>query len=79
MNGLQGGKATELEMSWIARAVANGQRSWNSVHFYDAGKGGEIVEVPRPPEPDWSSFGKLSPVESKFTLCNCEGSVPWDE
>ncbi|MFE7974266.1 polymorphic toxin-type HINT domain-containing protein [Streptomyces shenzhenensis] len=77
-NGLKGGLATELEMSWIARAVANGQRSWDSVHFYRAA-GGKIVEGPRPPEPDWSTFGKLDPVRSPFTMCRCEGAVPWDE
>lgn len=79
-NGLKGGLATELEMAWIARAVANGQRSWDSVHFYGAaGKDGAIIERPRPPEPDWSTFGNLDPVRSPFTMCNCEGSVPWDE
>jgi hypothetical protein len=78
-NGLEGGKATELEMSWVARAVANGQRSWDSVHFYSGGPGGKIVDIPRPPEPDWSSFGDLKPVKSVFTLCKCEGAVPWDE
>jgi hypothetical protein len=77
-NGLSGGLAAELEMSWIARAVANGQRSWDSVHFYTAA-GGKIVGRPRPPEPDWSTFGKLDPVRSPFTMCKCEGSVPWDE
>ena len=56
--------ATKLEMSWIARAAANGRRSWDSVHFYDAG-GGRIAAVPRPPEPDWSTFGKLAPVKSR--------------
>ncbi|MFC1434545.1 LamG-like jellyroll fold domain-containing protein [Streptacidiphilus sp. N1-3] len=74
-----GGKATDLEMSWIARAVSNGQRSWDSVNFYNMGAKGDIVPVPRPDEPDWSSFGKLDPVKSTFTMCGCEGSVPWDE
>lgn len=78
-NGLKGGLATELEMSWIARAVANGQRSWDSVHFYRANSDGEIVPLSRSAEPDWSTFGKLDPVRSPFTMCRCEGSVPWDE
>ncbi len=78
--GLLGDGATNLEMSWIARAVANGQRSWDSVHFYNAtGKDGAITEFPRIPEPDWSTFGKLDPVKSLFTLCPCEGAVRWDE
>ncbi|MFI7440573.1 DNRLRE domain-containing protein [Nonomuraea indica] len=46
--------ATEEEMGWIARAVANGRRSWSSVRFYDAS--GNVVNVP---EPDWTSFGRL--------------------
>ncbi|MDN3024438.1 polymorphic toxin-type HINT domain-containing protein [Streptomyces sp. S.PB5] len=78
-NGLRGGLATELEMSWIARAVANGQRSWNTVHFYEVGPGGKSAPAPRPAEPDWSTFGKLDPVRSPFTMCRCEGSVAWDE
>jgi hypothetical protein len=44
--------ATEEEMSWIARMVANGHRDWSSVKFY--GESGELIGVP---EPDWSGFG----------------------
>ncbi|GII06083.1 hypothetical protein Pta02_80910 [Planobispora takensis] len=46
--------ATEEEMGWIARAVANGRRSWDSIHFY--GDNGDKVTVP---EPDWASFPRL--------------------
>ncbi|MFE0629002.1 RHS repeat-associated core domain-containing protein [Streptomyces sp. NPDC058864] len=77
--GLAEDGATNLEMSWIARAVANGQRSWDSVHFYKMNGNGDIVEISRPPEPDWSRFGDLAPVRSPMTTCNCPGSVPWDE
>jgi hypothetical protein len=44
--------ATEEEMGWIARAVANGRRTWSSVKFYD--DAGDLLSVP---EPDWTSFG----------------------
>ncbi|MEV0754584.1 LamG-like jellyroll fold domain-containing protein [Streptosporangium sp. NPDC050280] len=46
--------ATEEEMGWIARAVANERRTWDSVRFYD--DSGDVVNVP---EPDWDSFGRL--------------------
>lgn len=42
--------ATDEEMSWIARSVVNGQRSWSSVKFYQGRK-----ELPMP-MPDWSSM-----------------------
>jgi len=77
-NGLTGGgKATELEMRWIARAVSNGQRNWDSVNFYRANASGEIVPIPRFAEPDWSQFGDLEPVKSPYTMCTCDGSVDW--
>ncbi|MER5884941.1 polymorphic toxin-type HINT domain-containing protein [Streptomyces sp. NPDC001941] len=47
------GTATELEMSWIARSVANGERDWGSVHFYEPhGDGFRGVDID---EPDWGS------------------------
>ncbi|MEU6426623.1 RHS repeat-associated core domain-containing protein [Microbispora sp. NPDC046973] len=49
-----GARATEEEMYWIARAVANGRREWSSVKFYD--ENGNILNIP---EPDWSTFGRL--------------------
>ncbi|MEY9910656.1 RHS repeat-associated protein [Catenulispora sp. MAP12-49] len=42
-----GAKATEQEMGWAARSVIHGQRSWDSIHFYD--KNGRIF----PDEPQW--------------------------
>ena len=39
--------STEKEMSWIARAVANGQRSWGSIRFYDSG--GNLMDPEDPP------------------------------
>ncbi|MET9104862.1 hypothetical protein [Streptomyces antibioticus] len=65
-SGLEGDGATNLEMSWIARAVANGQHAWDDMHFCDGmGKDGAIIGV----------LGPRSPI----TTCRCEGSVPWDE
>ncbi|WP_205864247.1 hypothetical protein, partial [Planosporangium mesophilum] len=49
--------ATEEEMGWIARAVANGQREWSSMKFFDPD--GNLMTVP---EPDWSTFGRLAPL-----------------
>ncbi|HUR05296.1 MAG TPA: polymorphic toxin-type HINT domain-containing protein [Nonomuraea sp.] len=46
--------ATEEEMGWIARAVANDRRTWGSIHFYDD-EGNEVSIS----EPDWSSFSRL--------------------
>ncbi|WP_368861638.1 hypothetical protein [Actinospica durhamensis] len=80
-NGLTeaGGLATETEMGWIARAVSKGQRTWDSVNFYRADANGDIVPIVRPTEPVWSDFGKLAPVDSKFTMCMCDGAVDWGE
>lgn len=48
-------------MGWIARAVANGERSWGSIHWYRTDiKTNQKVEF-FPDEPDWSSFGRLRP------------------
>ena len=52
--------ATEQEMSYIARAVANGQRSWDSVNFYDS----EGDQLERPTEPNWPvDFPRTDPEE----------------
>lgn len=52
--------ATEQEMSFIARAVANGQRSWDSVNFYDS----EGDQLERPTEPNWPvDFPRTDPEE----------------
>ncbi|GAA1857239.1 polymorphic toxin-type HINT domain-containing protein [Actinomadura bangladeshensis] len=45
------GGATDLEMSWVARAVANGERSWDSITWYKSnGDGFDAFSLP---EPDW--------------------------
>ncbi|MFB9237090.1 polymorphic toxin-type HINT domain-containing protein [Plantactinospora siamensis] len=47
-------KATEEEMSWIAKAVIQGRRSWSSVKFYQ--KVGDNYILVSVPEPDWKSL-----------------------
>lgn len=70
--GLSGdGGATDIEMGWIARSVANGERDWSSVTFYRPGAGGglEPFDVP---EPDWSTFGRLRPfIGDANPVCGC--------
>ncbi|WP_246563988.1 polymorphic toxin-type HINT domain-containing protein [Streptomyces roseirectus] len=71
-DGLQpGAYATDMEMGWIARAVANGERSWSSVHFYRPNAKG-VLERVDVAEPDWASFGRLRPFISDSTrFCGC--------
>ncbi|GAA4233421.1 polymorphic toxin-type HINT domain-containing protein [Actinomadura meridiana] len=48
------GNATELELSWVARAVANGERKWSSINFWAPNvKGGFDTQAVT--EPDWGS------------------------
>jgi RHS repeat-associated protein len=56
--------ATDIEMGYIARAVANGQRKWSDIKFYrsDGTKNG--LEEFRVAEPDWTKFGKLKPLQN---------------
>jgi hypothetical protein len=70
--GLQpGAYATDTEMGWIARAVANGERSWSSVTFYRRDAKGKLRSVPVP-EPDWSQFGRLRPfISDAQPYCGC--------
>ncbi|MFI1386383.1 polymorphic toxin-type HINT domain-containing protein [Embleya sp. NPDC020886] len=70
--GLQpGAYATDMEMGWIARAVANGERSWSSVNFYRPNAKGVLERAPVP-EPDWASFGRLRPfISDAGKFCGC--------
>ncbi|MEU6809767.1 RHS repeat-associated core domain-containing protein [Streptomyces sp. NPDC046831] len=70
--GLQpGAHATDMEMGWIARAVANGERSWSSVKFYRPGKGGALESFDVA-EPDWATFGRLRPfISDAKKFCSC--------
>ncbi|MEU5992241.1 polymorphic toxin-type HINT domain-containing protein [Spirillospora sp. NPDC047418] len=45
------GGATDMEMGWVARAVTNGERSWDSITWYKSnGDGFDAFSLP---EPDW--------------------------
>ncbi|MFF3403786.1 polymorphic toxin-type HINT domain-containing protein [Streptomyces sp. NPDC002659] len=64
-------KATEEEMGWIARAVSNGERDWDSIKWYDDdGNGGwKSVQVD---QPDWGSFGRARPfINDAGSSCTC--------
>ncbi|MFJ8820731.1 polymorphic toxin-type HINT domain-containing protein [Streptomyces sp. NPDC102467] len=65
------GFATDYEMSLIARAVANGQRPWESVKFYSP-SGGAMRLDPPTKMPDLSELGKLDPVRGGVNpWCGC--------
>ncbi|MEU8993136.1 polymorphic toxin-type HINT domain-containing protein [Streptomyces sp. NPDC048558] len=70
--GLQpGAYATDMEMGWVARAVANGERSWSSVKFYRPNAKGALEGVDVA-EPDWASFGRLRPfISDAGKSCDC--------
>ncbi|MEU6865675.1 ricin-type beta-trefoil lectin domain protein [Streptomyces sp. NPDC046876] len=70
--GLQpGAYATDMEMGWIARAVANGERSWSSINFYRPNAKGALERFDVA-EPDWASFGRLRPfISDAGKLCGC--------
>ncbi|MEV8529610.1 ricin-type beta-trefoil lectin domain protein [Streptomyces sp. NPDC052000] len=71
----EAGPATDYEMSMIARALANGQRTWDSVKFYSqAGADGAMRLDPQTKMPDLSTLvGKLEPVRAGIVQghCNC--------
>ncbi|MGW5283434.1 ricin-type beta-trefoil lectin domain protein [Streptomyces collinus] len=69
----EAGHATDYEMSMIARAVANGQRPWDSVKFYSpSGPNGAMRLDPPTEMPDLSVLGKLDPVKgSVIGYCHC--------
>ncbi|UXY32704.1 RICIN domain-containing protein [Streptomyces sp. HUAS TT20] len=63
--------ATDYEMSLIARAVANGQRTWSSVRFYYPTGADDAMQLKKIDMPDLSKLGKLDPVDgSKFGYCH---------
>jgi hypothetical protein len=67
----EGGHATDYEMSLIARAVANGQRTWESVKFYYPTGADGAMELKKIDMPDLSKLGKLDPVDGgKFNYCH---------
>lgn len=70
--GLQSGAyATDMEMGWIARAVAHGERSWSSIKFYRPNAKGALESV-SVPEPNWVSFGRLRPfISDAARFCGC--------
>ncbi|MGW3851297.1 hypothetical protein [Streptomyces fagopyri] len=71
LGGETGAAATDYEMSLIARAVANGQRTWSSVKFYYPKGTDGATEFKQIDMPDLSKLGKLDPVDGgKFTYCH---------
>ncbi|MET9402687.1 polymorphic toxin-type HINT domain-containing protein, partial [Kitasatospora sp. NPDC002965] len=74
--GLKSGEdgwATDLEMAYIARALANGQRSWSSIKWYSVDKGGRTTMDAPASMPDLSSLvGDMSPVRGGvLPHCSC--------
>jgi len=70
----EAGHATDYEMSMIARALVNGQRSWDSVKFYSpSGPDGAMRLDPPTAMPDLSTLvGDLSRVKgSVIGFCGC--------
>jgi RHS repeat-associated protein len=70
----EGGWATDLEASYMARALLNGQRKWESIHWYaPTGKGG--MEEIFPNQPDLSQLkGDLTPVRAPNRYCKCQNA-----
>ena len=70
MNG-EGGHATALEMSYLARALKNGQRTWSSISWY--GPDGKLITDMK--EPDLSGLkGDMSPLRGGvLPYCDCNG------
>ncbi|MFF4171803.1 RICIN domain-containing protein [Streptomyces sp. NPDC001744] len=70
----EAGRATDYEMSMIARALVNGQRPWSSIQFYTpTGPDGAMELVAPTAMPDLSKLtGDLSPVKgSVIGYCHC--------
>ncbi|MFE9555169.1 ricin-type beta-trefoil lectin domain protein [Streptomyces sp. NPDC006703] len=70
----EAGRATDYEMSMIARALANGQRPWDSIKFYrPSGPDGAMVQDAPTAMPDLSVLkGDLPPVKgSVIGYCHC--------
>lgn len=72
--GAAGAAATDYEMSMIARALANGQRPWDSIKFYSpSGPDGSMRLDPPTDMPDLSVLkGELPPVKGSIIgYCHC--------
>ncbi|WP_425584774.1 ricin-type beta-trefoil lectin domain protein [Streptomyces vastus] len=70
----EAGRATDYEMSMIARALANGQRPWDSIKFYSpSGPDGAMRLDPATAMPDLSVLkGDLGPVKGSIIgYCHC--------
>ncbi|MFE9563364.1 polymorphic toxin-type HINT domain-containing protein [Streptomyces sp. NPDC006487] len=69
----EAGHATDYEMSLIARAVANGQRGWDTVNFYSPTGPKGAMALDDVPLPDLSKLiGALDPVKgSSIGACWC--------
>lgn len=69
----EAGFATDLEMSYIAQALANGQRSWNSIKWYSPNGAGGVTLDAATAMPDLSTLrGALPPLKGGvFPHCNC--------
>ncbi|WP_229864388.1 ricin-type beta-trefoil lectin domain protein [Streptomyces djakartensis] len=69
----EAGHATDYEMSMIARALANGQRSWDSIKFYSPSGPDGAMRLDSPTGmPDLSVLGELPPVKgSVIGYCHC--------
>ncbi|MFE0553660.1 RHS repeat-associated core domain-containing protein [Streptomyces pilosus] len=68
------GYATDLEMAYIARALANGQRSWSSIKWYSPNTSGKGVTLDAETAmPDLSGLdGALDPVKGGvLPHCGC--------
>ncbi|MFJ6247818.1 MULTISPECIES: ricin-type beta-trefoil lectin domain protein [unclassified Streptomyces] len=68
------GQATDYEMSMIARALHNGQRSWDSIKFYSpTGPKGAMELNPGTPMPDLSTLkGDMDRVKGSIIgYCHC--------
>ncbi|MET0521955.1 MAG: hypothetical protein ABW156_08260, partial [Jiangellaceae bacterium] len=61
--GVQGAeaRATEEEMAWLAKAIYQKKRRWDTVFFYD-----EQGDVARFSEPDWWNLVSDEPERSAF-------------
>ncbi|MFJ8104621.1 RHS repeat-associated core domain-containing protein [Streptomyces sp. NPDC096132] len=67
------GYATDLEMAWIARALSNGQRSWESIKWYSPVKGGGVKLDAPTDMPDLSTLsGAMDRVKGGvLPHCSC--------
>lgn len=50
-----GSDSTRREMAWIAEAIVDGKRSWESIEFWHSGK--RVLSGPAPTPLEWRQFG----------------------